>query len=123
MLLHEQISYYEISYYESFRSVKMKMQDMKIGVKLSIGFGIILLLLIIISVYNINRFLEAKAISNTTSENEKNYAFMLSKEIDHLNWMSAVTDLFLKEDVTSLNVQTDDHKCGLGQWLYGEELE
>ena len=22
--------------------------------------------------------------------------------------------------MTSLNVETDDHKCGFGQWLYGD---
>ena len=35
--------------------------------------------------------------------------------------MDDVKDLFLKDEVTDLNVQTDDHKCGLGRWLYGSE--
>ena len=45
--------------------------------------------------------------------------FMVEKEVDHFKWISAVKNLFLKNEET-LNVQLDPHKCGLGKFLYGE---
>ncbi len=56
--------------------------------------------------------------ANTTTHD---HAFMLEKEIDHLRWMSQLSALFWDEHVNSVTVQTDDHKCGLGKWLYGEQ--
>jgi len=101
----------------------MKWRNMKIGTKLTFGFGIVLILLVAISGYSILRFIETKNLSFDAARDQKNFAFMLAKEIDHLKWMAAVSDLFLKDELTSLTVQTDDHKCGLGKWLYGEEAK
>ena len=28
--------------------------------------------------------------------------------------------MFADEKITTLNFETDDHKCGFGKWLYGE---
>ncbi|MGA1824163.1 MAG: methyl-accepting chemotaxis protein [bacterium] len=46
---------------------------------------------------------------------------LLAREIDHLNWIKDVEDLFVK-NLSELDVQTDYHKCGLGEFLYGEQL-
>ena len=43
-------------------------------------------------------------------------------ERDHLAWVNAVSDLFLNKDVTKLDVQTDDHQCRFGKWLYSDEI-
>jgi methyl-accepting chemotaxis protein len=99
----------------------MNWKNIRIGGKLAIGFGVVLVLLVVISGYSIIRFIEAKNLSQDATQAERNAAFMLAKEIDHLTWTAGVTDLFLKDDVDSLDVETDDHKCGLGRWLYGEE--
>ena len=47
-------------------------------------------------------------------------AFLKAREVDHLNWMEHIADLFL-ENHEKLDVITDDHQCALGKWLYGEE--
>jgi methyl-accepting chemotaxis protein len=46
-------------------------------------------------------------------------AEMGQREIDHLNWINKVNKVVTDDTVTTLNVQLDDHKCGLGKWLYG----
>ena len=45
---------------------------------------------------------------------------MLQREIDHLHWVSKVSALLNDDTVTRLEVETDPHKCGFGQWYYGE---
>ncbi len=48
---------------------------------------------------------------------------MAQKEVDHLNWVNAVSALLTDDEVTKLDVQLDPHKCAFGQWLYGEERQ
>ncbi len=45
--------------------------------------------------------------------------FLAEKEIDHLKWINQCYALFAN-NLESLDVQTDHHKCGLGEFLYGE---
>ncbi len=45
--------------------------------------------------------------------------FFAEKEADHLNWVNSVL-LYLQGATQTLDVQTDDHKCSLGQFIYGE---
>ena len=45
---------------------------------------------------------------------------LAQKEVDHLNWANKVSSLLTDDAVTELSVQTDDHKCAFGQWLYGQ---
>ena len=44
---------------------------------------------------------------------------LAQKEVDHLNWANKVSELLTDSNVTTLNVQTDPHKCAFGEWLYG----
>ncbi|MCP4575272.1 MAG: methyl-accepting chemotaxis protein [Deltaproteobacteria bacterium] len=46
--------------------------------------------------------------------------FMVQKEVDHLNWVKKVQELFMENGVT-LDVQLDPTKCGLGKFLGGEK--
>ncbi len=46
--------------------------------------------------------------------------FLAEKEGDHLKWANAVL-AYLAGGESQLNVQTNDHLCGLGKFLYGEE--
>ncbi|HKK91214.1 MAG TPA: methyl-accepting chemotaxis protein, partial [Desulfobacteraceae bacterium] len=45
---------------------------------------------------------------------------LAQKEVDHLNWANRVSALLTDESVTRLDVETDDHQCGFGKWLYGQ---
>jgi len=47
-------------------------------------------------------------------------AEMVQREVDHLQWASRVSELINDEQIHTLDVQTDPHKCGFGQWYYGE---
>ncbi|MFO7598666.1 MAG: methyl-accepting chemotaxis protein [Candidatus Desulfacyla sp.] len=69
------------------------------------------------SVWSISGILET---NKDYSDAAGNNTFMVEKEVDHLNWLKAVQDLFVT-NATTLDVQLDETKCGLGTFLYGEE--
>ena len=99
----------------------MQWKNLKIGTKLSLGFGSIIILLLIVSANSYRNFHETKTYVDQALLQEERKGFLLEKEIDHLKWMGTLSDLFLKDEVCSVQVETDDHKCGLGKWLYSDE--
>jgi methyl-accepting chemotaxis protein len=98
-------------------------KNLKIGGKLGLGFGGVLLLLAGLSWYNYSSFQDISEMSAYAQDAGNNRAFAIHKEVDHLKWMAGLSNLFLDENVTEVTVQTDDHKCGLGKWLYSEETK
>jgi methyl-accepting chemotaxis protein len=101
----------------------MKWKDLSIGKKMGIGFGAVLTLLAAISGYNYAGLTEVDHLAHETEEASAGTQFMLLKTIDHLNWMAKLNNLVYNENVHTLNIQTDDHKCGFGKWLFGEEVK
>ncbi len=99
----------------------MSWNDLSIVKKLSIGFGFIGLLLLVISTVSGLGF---KKLSKEIDQNiylSNLVEVMLEREIDHMNWQNKVIIFLLNEDSTTLKVKTDDHACALGKWLYGDE--
>jgi len=99
----------------------MRWKDLSIVKKLSIGFGFIGLLLIIISVVSGQGFNKlAKEIDEDIYLSSLAEA-MLQREIDHMGWQNNVITFLLDDKAVTLTVKTDHHACKLGKWLYGEE--
>lgn len=101
----------------------MQWKNLSIGKKLGIGFGSVLILLTGISIYTYFGFNKVDHLAHKTQEMAEGDQFVLLKTIDHLNWVSTLSNLVFKEDVHSVDLQTDDHKCGFGKWLYGEKTK
>lgn len=99
----------------------MVWKNLTIGKKIILGYSVVLLLLLVLGVIN---YLGVGTIVHNAGEvisgNNLN-AIITQKEVDHLNWSSQVNALLTDSTVTELKVETDDHKCGLGQWLYSEQ--
>ncbi|MBD3331457.1 HAMP domain-containing protein, partial [candidate division GN15 bacterium] len=96
-------------------------KNLKIGRKLALGFGVVLLLLSAVSVSTYLNLGDINAQSAQSEQAYTNQSFLIAKEVDHLQWMSQVSDLFVHDDINSLTVETDPHKCGLGKWMHSEE--
>ena len=97
----------------------MNWQKMSVARKMAVGFGgcvILISVLAFLNYYSLNRI---KNLSKKVETSNNGYAFLLAKEIDHLKWIANINELFLNEEVNELSVETDDHKYGLGKWLYG----
>lgn len=98
----------------------MNWNQMTFGKKITIGFGTVLLLLSVIVALSYTGV--GGIVTNATQviEGNKLDANLAQKEVDHLNWVGNVNALLTDEHVHTLSVETDDHKCGFGKWLYGE---
>ncbi|MBU0637851.1 MAG: CZB domain-containing protein, partial [Planctomycetes bacterium] len=98
-------------------------KGMTIGKKIGLGFGVVMLLLAAVGVLSftgmrgIAHNADKAVAANTLSDQ------MVRNELAHLAWANKVSALLTDENVTKLEVQTDDHKCGFGQWLYGEDRQ
>ncbi|MDP2003556.1 MAG: CZB domain-containing protein, partial [Desulfurivibrionaceae bacterium] len=97
--------------------------NVSVGKKIGGGFGIFLVLLAIISVSSYFGLRTIQERSHDLLEYNTDKAFLLEKQIDHLNWLGKVSELFSQEGVTKLEVETDDHKCGFGKWLYSDKTQ
>ena len=47
---------------------------------------------------------------------EKGALFLVEKEVDHLNWVNALSEEFTLNK--EFDKQLDPHKCGFGKWYY-----
>jgi methyl-accepting chemotaxis protein len=99
----------------------MYWNNLTIGKKISLGFGIILALLGVVGC--LSYFGVGGIVHNAGQviDGNKLDGMLAQKEVDHLNWVSKVNALLNDDRVTELKVQTDDHQCGFGKWLYGDE--
>ncbi|MFH2065608.1 MAG: methyl-accepting chemotaxis protein [Pseudomonadota bacterium] len=99
----------------------MKWKDLTIGKKIAVGFGVVLVLLGIVGILNYTGVGDIVNNAKQVNEGNKLDGMLAQKEVDHLNWMSKVNALLTDDTVTTLQVETDDHQCGFGKWLFGEE--
>ncbi|OFX26458.1 MAG: hypothetical protein A2041_00525 [Bacteroidetes bacterium GWA2_31_9b] len=101
----------------------MNWKNIKLGKKLSIAFGIVIVILIIVTIWSIKGINEIVRNSKEIIEVDKLLADIEQKHIDHLKWASEVNKLLTDKNAKELNVQTDYHLCAFGQWYYGKGKE
>lgn len=98
----------------------MNLKDLTIGKKIAGGFGIIIVLLIILGILTFSGVGGIVKNAGEVIDGNKLDGSLAQKEVDHLNWVNKVNALLTDESITTLEVQTDHHKCAFGQWLYGD---
>ncbi len=99
----------------------MNWKNMTIGKKIGLGFGTILVLLIVVGSLS---FTGVGGIVTNAKEviyGNKLDGTLAQKEVDHLNWVNHVNALLTDSSITHLDVQTDHKKCAFGKWLYSDE--
>ena len=100
----------------------MDWSGMTIGKRISLGFGLVLALIVVLSVSSFVGV--GKIVGNATEVigGGRLNAELAQREVDHLNWAGKVTGVLVNGG-TELSVETDPHKCGFGKWYYGEGRE
>jgi len=96
-------------------------KNLTVGKKLAAGFGIVLIILAMIwltSFFGATSIVK-NAVSMINGGNIVNGMF--EKEVNQLKWLAKLTAYMNDPDAKELKIQTNDHKCGLGKWLFGEE--
>jgi methyl-accepting chemotaxis protein len=98
-------------------------KNLSLAGKLTAGFGFILLLLVAVSTICIKS-------SNTTLHNIDKVMFaedlkthMLELERDHLAFLIKAQKFFAEPSLEKMSVESNDHQCRLGHWLYGNERQ
>ncbi len=95
-------------------------KNMKLAAKIGTGFGAIIFLLLIVTGWSYFGIDNIIGNSDKLVEGDRISAEIAQKEIDHLNWASAVSALLTDDNVTTLSVQTDPKMCAFGKWYNGE---
>ncbi len=99
------------------------LKNLTIGKKLAMGFGVVLALLALTGIIAFRGVSGMGTDAQDVIQKNQLAQDLAQKEIDHLNWANQVVALITDENVTELTVQTDDHKCAFGQWLYSDARE
>lgn len=99
----------------------MMWKNISLGKKFVIGFGSVLLLLMIVGGWSIRGIggivgNAKQVILGNTLRGE-----MVNRELDHLNWAKQVNALLTDASVQELSVQTNPRECKFGKWYYSDE--
>ncbi|MFC1524109.1 methyl-accepting chemotaxis protein [Thermodesulfobacteriota bacterium] len=97
----------------------MDLRNLTIGKKIAGGFAAVLSLLIITGFLSISGVESLIFNAGEVIDGNKLDGTLAQKEVDHLNWANKVNALLTDDNITTLDVEIDDHKCGFGKWLYG----
>jgi len=99
----------------------MHLKDLSISTKLLLAFGTVLLFLTIITVLSWLRFGSVTSALDHADYSTHLNKIILEREIDHLKFVNKAGHFFTDGTLKSMQVETDDHQCALGKWLYGSE--
>ena len=98
----------------------MQLKNLTVGQRIRIGFGIVVILLILLGVLSIRGVGTIVDNAGQVIQGNKLDAVLAQKEVDHLNWANKVNTLLTDDTVHKIDVQLDHRTCACGKWLYGE---
>ncbi|SMF25395.1 methyl-accepting chemotaxis protein [Desulfovibrio gilichinskyi] len=98
----------------------MNWKDLKLVYKFSVGFGSVIVLLIMLGVWSVLGIGDIVHNAEEVIAGNKLRGDFVQKIVDHLNWANKVNSLLTDKNINTLDVQTDPHKCGFGKWYYSD---
>jgi methyl-accepting chemotaxis protein len=101
----------------------MRFKDFRLSKKMTIAFGAVIGLLIIVIVWSVTGMSSVLNNANQVIEGNKLRADLERKYVQHLQWSADLNNFITNEEVAELSVQTNDHLCAFGKWFYGEGKE
>ena len=101
----------------------MNWKDLKLGSKFGIGFGVVIFLLIIVGIWSIAGIGGIVTNAEQVIDGNKLRAEMVQREVDHLNWATALNRYIVDENVNQLSIEKDPKKCGFGKWYYSDKRQ
>lgn len=98
----------------------MNWKNLKLGGKLTVAFGAVTLILIVVAMWSVFGIGDIVKDAEEVIEGNKLRTELESRYVDHLKWASDLNQFINNDEVTTLDVQTDYHKCAFGKWYYGQ---
>ena len=87
----------------------MNWENLTIGKKVAVGFGVVLTLLTVVGFLSYTGVGGIVTNAGQVIDGNKLDGVLAQKEVDHLNWTGKINALLTDKNVTELTVQTDDH--------------
>ena len=97
------------------------MKNLKLSLKFIISFGIVIILLATVAFWSVTGIDSIIKNADEVIEGNKLKANFEEKIVQHLEWSDKLIQYLTNNEIHELNIQTDDHKCGLGNWYYSDE--
>ncbi|MBI4644852.1 MAG: methyl-accepting chemotaxis protein, partial [Deltaproteobacteria bacterium] len=97
----------------------MSRSAMTVGKKLTAGFGIVFLGLLIVWGLGFTGVSGLVKDADQVIKGNRLDNMLAQREVDHLNWANKLSTLIIEGETSALELQLDDHKCSFGRWLYG----
>jgi len=101
----------------------MKISDLKFKQKFIFAFGVIILCFLISSVLTLINLKELIKSAENNNQGHELREKLKQMYVDHLLWSKKVSLFFIENKVKQIDVQTDDHQCNFGKWLYSKDRE
>ncbi len=93
---------------------------MSFNQKIGLGFGFIIVMLLVISIFAIFGLGNIVKNAEKVIYGNKLAASITQRYVDHLLWANKISKLLSDENLHTINIETDPHKCAFGKWYYGE---
>jgi len=93
--------------------------NMKVGQKLGVGFGILIIITLLLSLFwwrSANQAEEAQIHSGRLTLLQEHF---MMRELDHLKWTINAGSFLYDDKVEKVPVVKDGHECAFGKWFYG----
>ncbi len=101
----------------------MNWNNLRFGKKFGIAFGTIITVMIATGLWAIFGIGGILSDAEEVIDGNKLRAELETRYVDHLLWANDVNKLLTDENVSTLHVETDHHKCKFGKWYYGKGKE
>jgi methyl-accepting chemotaxis protein len=97
----------------------MRWADISVKLKLGLGFGAVLVLVCLVGAWGVAGLGTTVSNAEQVIAGNRLRAQFAARTVDHLHWVQELGD-YLRSDEEELSVETDNHQCALGKWLYGD---
>ncbi len=97
----------------------MKWKDVSIAAKLAVGFGLVLVLLILVGYKAVTSTEDVLRGMTATLESFEHIHELRGKEADHLAWSAEISRGVILEDMHIVKAEEDYRQCNFGKWFYG----
>jgi len=94
----------------------LKMKNIRLSVKMVGGFIIVAIITFIVGMVGWMGVANYQKVVREIKQLDDINAELLTREIDHFNWVSKLGQFQRHENMTTLGVQKDSHKCEFGKW-------
>ncbi|NEX23521.1 chemotaxis protein [Thiorhodococcus mannitoliphagus] len=96
---------------------------MKLSTKITLGFLVVLVLLLINAGAGIGSLSSLLSGTSEMAETDNLRADLIQREAEHLEWASRLKSFVFDPETKTLDVQVDPKACAFGRWYYSDQRQ